>query len=82
MATSLSPREMIQIYRTMCRIRAFETSVAELFAANRMPGHVHLSTGEEAVATGVCSALRQTDYITSTIAATDTCLQRARSPAA
>jgi pyruvate dehydrogenase E1 component alpha subunit len=66
MATSLSPREMIQIYRTMCRIRAFETSVAELFAANRMPGHVHLSTGEEAVATGVCSALRQTDYITST----------------
>ena len=57
---------MLQIYRMMCRIRAFETSVAELFAANRLPGHVHLSTGEEAVAVGVCSALRKDDYITST----------------
>lgn len=57
---------MLDLYRTMCRIRAFETSVAELFAANRMPGHVHLSTGEEAVAAGVCCALRKDDYITST----------------
>jgi pyruvate dehydrogenase E1 component alpha subunit len=66
MKSSLPPDEMIRLYRTMRRIRAFETRVAELFAANRLPGHVHLSTGEEAVATGVCSALRPDDYITST----------------
>jgi pyruvate dehydrogenase E1 component alpha subunit len=66
MGSSASAQEMLQIYRMMCRIRAFETSVAELFAANRLPGHVHLSTGEEAVAVGVCSTLRKNDYITST----------------
>jgi TPP-dependent pyruvate/acetoin dehydrogenase alpha subunit len=66
MGSSASAQEMLQIYRMMCRIRAFETSVAELFAANRLPGHVHLSTGEEAVAVGVCSTLGKNDYITST----------------
>ena len=66
MGSSASAQEMLQIYRMMCRIRAFESCVAELFAANRLPGHVHLSTGEEAVAVGVCSTLRKNDYITST----------------
>jgi acetoin:2,6-dichlorophenolindophenol oxidoreductase subunit alpha len=66
METSLSAQEMLKLYRMMCRIRAFETSVAELFAANHLPGHVHLSIGEEAVATGVCSVLKKSDYITST----------------
>jgi pyruvate dehydrogenase E1 component alpha subunit len=31
-----------------------------------MHGTMHLSIGQEAVATGVCAALRQTDFITST----------------
>ena len=66
MESSLSTQERLDLYRMMCRIRAFETSVAELFAANRLPGHVHLSIGEEAVAAGVCSVLRKDDYITST----------------
>ncbi len=66
MESSPSAQEMLRLYRTMRRIRAFETCVAELFAANRMPGHVHLSTGEEAVAAGICSILKQEDYITST----------------
>ena len=34
--------------------------------ANEIPGFVHVSIGEEASATGVCAALRQTDRITST----------------
>jgi pyruvate dehydrogenase E1 component alpha subunit len=57
---------MIGLYRTMCRIRAFETHVGELFAANRIPGFVHLSIGQEAVPTGVSSVLRADDYVTST----------------
>jgi pyruvate dehydrogenase E1 component alpha subunit len=66
MASVLSAKEMLHMYRTMCRIRAFETRVQELFAANRIPGFVHLSLGEEAVPTGISSVLRADDYITST----------------
>jgi len=50
----------------MVKIRMFESKVSELFAANKIPGVVHLYIGEEAVATGVCATLRDTDYITST----------------
>ena len=57
---------MIEMYTTMVKIRMFETKVSELFAANKIPGVVHLYIGEEAVATGVCATLRDTDYITST----------------
>jgi TPP-dependent pyruvate/acetoin dehydrogenase alpha subunit len=57
---------MVGLYRTMCRIRAFEGSVQELFAANKIPGFVHLSLGEEAVAAGISSLLRPDDFITST----------------
>jgi len=66
MRSSLKAEEMIGLYRTMCRIRAFETKVQELFAANMIPGFVHLSIGEEAVAAGVSSVLRHDDFITST----------------
>lgn len=54
------------MYRTMKRIREFETKAAELFAEGRIPGFVHLYIGEEAVATGVCANLKDSDYITST----------------
>jgi acetoin:2,6-dichlorophenolindophenol oxidoreductase subunit alpha len=66
MTSPLSAKEMLQMYRTMCRIRAFESRVQDLFAANRIPGFVHLSIGEEAVPTGISSVLRPDDYITST----------------
>lgn len=54
------------MYRTMVRIRRFEEKLATLFKRGRLPGFVHLYIGEEAVATGVCSALRPDDRITST----------------
>ncbi len=66
MKSSAKPQEMMALYRTMCRIRAFETKVQELFASNMIPGFVHLSIGEEAVAAGISSVLRPDDYITST----------------
>ncbi len=50
----------------MLRIRAFEEQVNELYRGAKLPGLAHLYTGEEAVAVGVCSALRQDDTITST----------------
>lgn len=62
----LSNEKLIQMYRTMKKIREFETKAAELFAEGRIPGFVHLYIGEEAVATGVSANLKDSDYITST----------------
>src|ERR1700691_3444856 len=58
--------KLLEMYRSMQRIRQFEGRVRDLAIANELPGFVHVSIGEEASATGVCAALRKTDYITST----------------
>lgn len=52
--------------RGMLRIREFEQAVQENFADGEIPGFVHLSIGQEAVAVGACGALDARDYITST----------------
>jgi TPP-dependent pyruvate/acetoin dehydrogenase alpha subunit len=51
---------------TMIRIRTFEETMEDLYKTGRVPGFLHLYIGEEAVAAGVCAALREEDYITST----------------
>jgi len=56
----------LHLYRQMVRIRLFEEQVNELYTTARMPGLAHLYIGQEAVAVGVCEALRDDDYITST----------------
>jgi len=58
--------KLLEMYRSMQRIRQFETRIRDLAMANEIPGFVHVSIGEEASATGVCAALRATDRITST----------------
>jgi pyruvate dehydrogenase E1 component alpha subunit len=62
----LSPELGLRMYAQMQRIRAFEEHVNELYRAAKMPGLAHLYIGEEAVAVGLCEALRKDDYITST----------------
>ncbi len=64
--SELSRVDAIDLYRTMVRIRSFETVTEKLFLDSEIPGFVHLSIGQEAVAAGVCAALRKDDYITST----------------
>ena len=58
--------KLLEIYERMATIRQFEERVREEFAANRIPGFVHLYAGEEAVAVGVCAHLTDEDTITST----------------
>ncbi len=61
------PKELaLQLYETMQRIRSFEMAVVELFARGKIPGFLHTYVGEEAVAAGVCAALRPDDKIIST----------------
>ena len=56
----------IELYRTMLTIRQFETKAGALFAAGELPGFIHLSIGQEAVAAGVCCVLDRMDQITTT----------------
>ncbi len=69
---------LLSLYRTMARIRAFENAAEEASrgsvaafgatsdAAALVRGPLHLSTGQEAVAAGVCANLARSDYLTST----------------
>jgi len=62
----ISKDTLYLIYERMLKIRHFELRVRDLFAAGELPGFVHLYLGQEAVAAGVCAALNDDDYITST----------------
>ncbi len=54
------------LYERMAIIREFEERVKYLFLEGTMPGTIHQCQGQEATAVGVCAALRQEDWITST----------------
>jgi pyruvate dehydrogenase E1 component alpha subunit len=64
----------------MTAIRLFEENVNELYTRALMPGLAHLYIGEEAVAVGVCEALRPDDYVTSTHRGHGHCLAKGASP--
>jgi len=66
----------LRMYKQMLRIRLFEEQVNQLYTRALMPGLAHLYIGEEAVAVGVCEALRRDDYITSTHRGHGHCLPR------
>ena len=70
----------LRMYRQMLAIRTFETEVNDLYTRALMPGLAHLYIGEEAVAVGVCEALRLTDYITSTHRGHGHCLAKGAAP--
>ncbi len=54
------------LYRTMVRIRACEESFVAPIVAKEILCPVHLYSGQEAIATGVCAALNPDDYIFGT----------------
>jgi len=63
LAIDTSPATLREMYETMLRIRMFEERVAELVSKEEIICPCHLYIGEEAVATGVCSALGKDDYV-------------------
>jgi pyruvate dehydrogenase E1 component alpha subunit len=78
--TAASVEKWMRMYRQMIRIRLFEEQVNELYTRALMPGLAHLYIGEEAVAVGICEALRPADYITSTHRGHGHCLAKGASP--
>jgi TPP-dependent pyruvate/acetoin dehydrogenase alpha subunit len=65
-----------QLYRTIYTIRIFETECIKLYRQGLIVGYFHPYLGEEAVATGVCAALRKDDYIVSTHRGHGHCIAR------
>jgi len=66
LSTDIPNEKLIEMYQKMLEIRHFEQRVYYLFLEGLIPGTIHLYTGQEAVAVGVCSSLREDDFIVST----------------
>ncbi len=64
--TSLKAENAARLYRMVVTIRRTEEALAALLAEGLIPGFIHLSIGQEAVAAGVMSVLTPADTITST----------------
>ncbi|MCL4394559.1 MAG: thiamine pyrophosphate-dependent dehydrogenase E1 component subunit alpha [Chloroflexi bacterium] len=75
----VDPERWIHMYEQMAKIRLFDEKVNELYKSAKMPGLAHLYVGEEAVAVGVCQALRREDNITSTHRGHGHCLAKGAS---
>jgi 2-oxoisovalerate dehydrogenase E1 component len=60
---SLPAEQLIQVYRTMLRIRRFEERATSLFAEGFIKGTAHSSIGQEAIAAAVCAQLNPDDFI-------------------
>jgi len=56
----------IDLYKRMIRQRTFEDDTTKIFSGGEMPGFLHLSQGEDAVAAGTCANLEKEDAIYTT----------------
>jgi TPP-dependent pyruvate/acetoin dehydrogenase alpha subunit len=65
-ADEVDAEHELDLYRRMQLIRRFEERVYLVYLQGELPGTLHQSQGQEAVAVGVCDVLRPTDWITST----------------
>lgn len=77
-----SLEELLSFRRRMLLVRTMEERLGELVAAGEVPGAVHLSIGQEAVAVGVCEHLSDDDWIASTHRGHGHFLAKGGSPAA
>lgn len=66
MSVPLTTEVLLNLYKTMVKIREFENEAIELAKANITRAAVHTYQGEEAIAAAVCAHLTDEDYITST----------------
>jgi pyruvate dehydrogenase E1 component alpha subunit len=59
-------QRLLSLYRTMTLIRQVEQALIKLFADGEVPGFIHLSIGQEAIAAGIASALAAQDSLATT----------------
>ena len=75
-------QSLLDAYRTMWRIRAFEEAAEKALLDGKVNGAVHLSIGQEAIAAGVCTHLLSDDVITTTHRGHGHAIAKGASPAA
>ena len=66
MAKTKDNNKLLALYGVMRLIRTVESCLIKLFAAGEIPGFIHLSIGQEAIAAGVIAALDARDSIATT----------------
>ena len=71
-----SKKFLADLYRTLYKIRHFENRCIRLYRQGLIRGYFHPYLGEEAIAVGVCAALGEKDYITSTHRGHGHCIAR------
>lgn len=62
----LKPRHLERLYRNLRFIRRTEEEIARIYPSDKIKSPIHLSIGQEAVAVGVCDALRDDDVVSAT----------------
>jgi len=67
---------LADLYLVLYKIRVFESQCVKLYRQGLIRGYFHPYLGEEAIATGVCAALDEGDYIASTHRGHGHCIAR------
>ncbi|MEW6636519.1 MAG: thiamine pyrophosphate-dependent enzyme, partial [Actinomycetota bacterium] len=62
-AVATSSERLVDLYREMVLIRAFEDACQRGFRQGKIGGYLHVYTGQEAVATGFLQAFREGDRV-------------------
>jgi pyruvate dehydrogenase E1 component alpha subunit len=75
-------QRLLEHYRNMCLVRAFEETALEAREEGLVPGPIHPSIGQEAVASGVCGNLEADDILLSTHRGHGHTLEKGASPLA
>ena len=76
MAVSATKELLTKMYRQIFMIRNFEIQCIKLYRSGAIRGYFHPYIGEEAIAVGVCAALRPQDNIVSTHRGHGHCIAR------
>lgn len=72
--------ELIAMYQMMLLIRTFEEKTPEQYAKGKIGGFLHLYSGQEAVAVGFTSALRENDYVIGAYREHGQCIAKGTDP--
>lgn len=62
----MTKEKLLEIHYSMVKVRRVEEHLVDIFAQGKIPGFIHVSIGQEAVAVGVCSCLNPDDFIYTT----------------
>lgn len=63
---SLKYKDGLELYRRMLKIRLTEEAIVRNYSDWEMRCPTHLSIGQEAIASGVCASLQDSDFVMST----------------